>query len=341
MQKNTPFFSILIPSFNRPELIKETLESIYTQDISLFEVIVSDDASPKANQILKATNEFKNKYTNFNSYFQDSNLKEPGNKNYLVDRAIGDYIIFLGDDDLLEPDSLIQIKNLLENNKDIDLLLLGYKIINENGEVISTNSVPRFKSISSKEWIKAGSLFFDHFPFWYAHPASFCCRNNVEKIFPYSQDVGIGEDIFFLSEVLISEKKVAVSDIILFNWRKELDSKREQINQSSDPIKNIIARLKIYNFFLNYRIEINKLPIKDNYFLWRFVGRGIQIIRDEPTKASLEIALSQYNIENMDSKISFLPKYSYLLLIFIDLYKIFGLRDASLIFFRRLRNSLK
>ena len=44
-----PFFSILIPSYNRPEYINELLESIFLGGIEEFEVIISDDCSPKSN----------------------------------------------------------------------------------------------------------------------------------------------------------------------------------------------------------------------------------------------------------------------------------------------------
>ena len=42
-----PFFSILIPAYNRPEELKVLIDSIVNQSFNDYEILVSDDCSPK------------------------------------------------------------------------------------------------------------------------------------------------------------------------------------------------------------------------------------------------------------------------------------------------------
>jgi glycosyltransferase involved in cell wall biosynthesis len=48
-----PLFSVLIPSYNRPELIAKTVRSVLSSDYKDFELIVSDDRSPRQTEIVE------------------------------------------------------------------------------------------------------------------------------------------------------------------------------------------------------------------------------------------------------------------------------------------------
>ena len=52
-------FSILIPSYNRPGTIRKTIKSIFLNTNEDFEIIISDDKSPKVNEIKNVLSEFK------------------------------------------------------------------------------------------------------------------------------------------------------------------------------------------------------------------------------------------------------------------------------------------
>ena len=92
-----PFFSILVPSYNRPEYILDLINSILEQDFNDYEIIIADDCSPKQ-QIIK-------NYLNclvdnrIKVYFHDVNLGEVANKNFLISKASGEYNMLIGDDD--------------------------------------------------------------------------------------------------------------------------------------------------------------------------------------------------------------------------------------------------
>src|SRR5512145_2636614 len=97
-----PFFSVLIPSYNRPERITQCVESVLANKGEDFEIIISDDASSQREAIAKAINPY---LTQPNVHFleQQTNVGEPANRNFLVSRATGQYNIILCDDDTLFP----------------------------------------------------------------------------------------------------------------------------------------------------------------------------------------------------------------------------------------------
>ena len=97
-----PFFSICITTYNRHDLLRETLQSVLTQSFGDFEVIVGNDyqAETLTGEMLSITDP----RVHFVNHPQ--NLREVGNMNALLELATGRYFTWLFDDDLYEPDFL-------------------------------------------------------------------------------------------------------------------------------------------------------------------------------------------------------------------------------------------
>jgi glycosyltransferase involved in cell wall biosynthesis len=93
-----PFFSIGVPTFNRHELLRETLSSIVVQDFADFEVIVGNDYTGEvlAGEML-GIDDRRIRFVN-----HPRNLREVGNMNALLAAARGRYFTWLFDDDLFE-----------------------------------------------------------------------------------------------------------------------------------------------------------------------------------------------------------------------------------------------
>ncbi len=91
-----PFFSIGVTTYDRPALLKETLESISRQTFSDFEVLVGND-NPRD----QLSGEFLGIEDGRISFInRPSNLGELGNMNALLDASRGRYFTWLADDDL-------------------------------------------------------------------------------------------------------------------------------------------------------------------------------------------------------------------------------------------------
>jgi glycosyltransferase involved in cell wall biosynthesis len=97
-----PLVSIVIPSYNREVLITETLDSLLTQSYTNWEAIIVDDGSTDNSLIVLETYSKKDKRISF--FVRDRLPKgAPTCRNLGVEKAKGEFIIFLDSDDILAP----------------------------------------------------------------------------------------------------------------------------------------------------------------------------------------------------------------------------------------------
>jgi glycosyltransferase involved in cell wall biosynthesis len=100
------FFSIIIPLYNRPQEIKELLDSLTQQTYKQFEVLVIEDGSK--DDAREAVYPYTLKLDL--RYFFKENEGQGFTRNYGFERAKGDYFIIFDSDCLIPPDYL-QIVN--------------------------------------------------------------------------------------------------------------------------------------------------------------------------------------------------------------------------------------
>ena len=105
-----PFFTIGVTTYNRRELLKQTLASILAQTFSDFEVIVGNDYTDEVlSGGLFGISDPRIRFVN-----HPRNLQEVGNMNALLAMASGRYFTWLADDDLYDPGFLRMAHELLE-----------------------------------------------------------------------------------------------------------------------------------------------------------------------------------------------------------------------------------
>jgi glycosyltransferase involved in cell wall biosynthesis len=100
------FYSIIIPLYNRPQEIKELLETLTLQNYKHFEVLVIEDGS--VNDAAAIVNSFSGKLDV--RYYVKPNSGQGFTRNYAFERAKGDYFIIL-DSDCLIPEYYMQVVN--------------------------------------------------------------------------------------------------------------------------------------------------------------------------------------------------------------------------------------
>jgi GT2 family glycosyltransferase len=93
---NLPSISVIIPTYGREELLKDSIEDIFQQDYPHFDVIVVDQTpthEPEIETYLKdlaAAGKIK--------WFRVTWASLPGARNYAVRRSTGDILLFIDDD---------------------------------------------------------------------------------------------------------------------------------------------------------------------------------------------------------------------------------------------------
>ncbi len=102
-----PLFSVVIPTFNRVELLKRTLESVWAQTFTDYEVIVVDDGSTDG------TLEFLKSLAGRVTLLTQSNRGPGPARNLGAEKARGQYVAFLDSDDLWFPWTLETFAQLI------------------------------------------------------------------------------------------------------------------------------------------------------------------------------------------------------------------------------------
>jgi len=147
---NNPFFSIVIPTYNRANFISNAIESVLAQSFKDFEVIVVDDGSGDDTEMV-VNNILSNKI----KYIKRENGERGAARNTGIKHASGRYITFLDSDDILYPHHLSTAFEILIKNKFPEILHSAYEITGTNGMVLKRMN--KLKSIN-KDIIKGNPL---------------------------------------------------------------------------------------------------------------------------------------------------------------------------------------
>lgn len=103
-------FSVLLPTRNRLKYLRYAVNSILEQDYEKWEIIISDnDSQEDIFQYVESLNDSRVKY-----YRTSSFVSVTENWNNAINRCSGDYVIMLGDDDILLRDYFSTMIRLLE-----------------------------------------------------------------------------------------------------------------------------------------------------------------------------------------------------------------------------------
>lgn len=116
-------FSVIIPFFNGGKYITETISSVLSQDYDNFEVIVIDDCSSMVESSLlrDIVNGFE--FKNLKLERNQENIGLLATLNLGLELANGDYIVVLGQDDLIENRHLSAMNNsILDCHSDFSII---------------------------------------------------------------------------------------------------------------------------------------------------------------------------------------------------------------------------
>jgi len=116
--------SVVIPTHNRPELLCEAVESVAQQSYPAFEIIVVDDGSQPPVDAESLRKDFGSRIRVIRN---EQPMKQAYARDQGVQVALGDVVIHLDDDDLLEPKALELGLATLEGEPSLDLVYLGVK----------------------------------------------------------------------------------------------------------------------------------------------------------------------------------------------------------------------
>jgi glycosyltransferase involved in cell wall biosynthesis len=129
--QDTPYFSIVIPTYNRAHLIRKTIDSVLAQEDSDFEVLVVDDGSTdNTEEVVRAVGDERV------AYHGKANAERGAARNYGAALARGRYVNFFDSDDLLYPNHLRAARRLIEERSGPEIFHLGFEMRDAGGRLL-------------------------------------------------------------------------------------------------------------------------------------------------------------------------------------------------------------
>ena len=148
-QHQMPRVSVIIPTYNRPALLREALRSVSTQTYQDFEIIVVDDGSTSPG-VQETCREFAKC-----RYIRQENAGRSSARNRGIQAARGEMIAFLDDDDLWKSEKLGLQVAFLDQNPDVGLVHSPMETIDAAGRLTGG---PATGVVFHPEW-RSGSVF--------------------------------------------------------------------------------------------------------------------------------------------------------------------------------------
>jgi glycosyltransferase involved in cell wall biosynthesis len=132
-----PFFSIIIPVFNRDKPLANALESVLSQSVQDFEVIIIDDGSKEdiAKQIEKLVSSFEDNRLKLLKH--SKNINGAAARNTGINASVGRFVCFLDSDDCWLPNKLQFVQERIHSSNANEFFLIHHQYCNSKSGVLS------------------------------------------------------------------------------------------------------------------------------------------------------------------------------------------------------------
>lgn len=124
-----PKVSICVPTYNRKDYLRETLDSIFAQTYKDYEVVVVDDGSTDGTDKMLEQGDYPVRY------YRQENSGDAAARNWMIKLALGEFITFIDSDDLLIPDAVERMVEAMEAEGGEVIVYGPYFRIDENRHV--------------------------------------------------------------------------------------------------------------------------------------------------------------------------------------------------------------
>ena len=265
--------SILIPAYNVERWLPRCLNSILSQVEGDIEIVIVDDGS--TDTTLQCANEFAEKWNDIRVFFKH-NEGVGAARNYLLDKACGEFVWFVDSDDYIAEGALRHI--LSELNSTIDLLSVSY-----NGGVFTpfegsaTEYIQKgyingylWTKIIRRSVIEDAHIRFDPQRYsqedWFFLMQVYPLLGNIKQItlqaYVYCDDNE--NSVMREAHAEHTRRNVADSRETICNFKRFIDSHRDQsYSRAYEQWMNFSAAGYLYSLFpIDYTMEEIKNDIK-------------------------------------------------------------------------------
>ena len=181
MTLSNPFFSIIIPAYNRAYILPETIGSIQEQSFENWEVIGVDDGSKDNTRELIESLSIADRRIR---YVYQSNAERSVARNNGADHALGNYLMFLDSDDKYATGHLEKLFAFItEKQESVALFFSNLSYLTEKG--IDVPDIPMMEKGKEFEYLLLQPIT----------PSRVCIHKDIFKEFRFDPEIVIVEDL--------------------------------------------------------------------------------------------------------------------------------------------------
>ncbi len=267
--------SIIVAIYNIDRYLKSCIESIIHQTYNDIEVILVDDGS--TDECYSICEYYKT---------QDSRITVIHKKNgglvtarkAGIEKFTGDYVLFVDGDDWLEEDYIEQFVKVIQNNKNVDIIVAGYnEYVDGKCIPINHNTLDGVYSGRSLYDVKKRAMNTEHFYTPGIYPALwnklFSRHIVVDTNIEVDNRIKMGEDAaFFYPRLFASDCAIIQNSLRGYNYRIISSSMSHKFET------NYFHRIYIlYQSLIKNVSDIEYKKAIEYYYLFLFLG-GIKLI---------------------------------------------------------------
>lgn len=253
--------SVIVPVYNVEKFLPKCLDSLVNQTFKEYEIIIVNDGSPDNSQDI--INLYKEKHPKLIRSFIKKNGGLSDARNYGIDKARGEYIMFIDSDDYVTSDIVEKLYNCIEKEQS-DIAVCNFIRINSKGkEIKNYNYNPGTVNILNNKQI----LF---------NQPTACNKIYKRELFKDLRfDKGkYYEDLRLINKLYLKCNKVAFIDDFCYYYVERANSIMQDTNIKRnidiiDAVKSIIDFYKDEKKYDAFKDEIEFLMI-DNIIISTF-----------------------------------------------------------------------
>jgi glycosyltransferase involved in cell wall biosynthesis len=227
-----PFFSVIIPTFNRDKFIVSTILSVINQEFQDFEIIIIDDGSnDNTCNFVKSIDDVR-----INYFFQE-NQERSWARNNGIQKSRGIYICFLDSDDGYYSNHLdVLYHNIIIHETPKALFYTGIECKNQNQ--VKRHPL-NFKKLHPVDFIWSNFLLMN----------SVCVRRDVFHDFLFPVKFNLWEDTHLWLRIALNHPVIEIQKYSCYTIEHEEASTK--YNRKS----------KLFDIYLKYREAVNDVFI--------------------------------------------------------------------------------
>ena len=251
MVGNNVKLSIIVPIYNVAPYLRKCVDSLLTQDIADYEIILVDDGSTDDSGVI--ADELtaypqplpKGKGVSMRVIHQE-NAGLSAARNTGIAVAQGEYIMFVDSDDYLQPNVLGTLMEQIERDN-LDVLRFRYQNVRESGEVFAPyKDMTNYNDYSPTP--TDGLTFLNERMGNQCYAVQFIVKRTMAIVELFTPSIYF-EDTDWTPRMLLRAERVASAELVVYNylWRegsitlsqKDIQKQRKQLHDKIDLLRKL------------------------------------------------------------------------------------------------------